>query len=128
MPFTTLFSCDSVEFSSSEESVSPEATQNGTGDSWSPAKVSVQDLGSNDRWLTIERDGAPPTVFRAIKSDWVVSSDDRSMIVVMKRQEPDALTRSIQKLRFDHAKPADFWAFLHQVGLARVHEFAPRRG
>ncbi|PIL31371.1 hypothetical protein GSI_06071 [Ganoderma sinense ZZ0214-1] len=120
MPFETLFSCDSVEFSSSPTppTASPETISRDSitdnDDHWSPAKISVQDIGSNDRWLMVELEGS------------ATSEPKRSMIVEMKGTEPGAVTKTIQKLRFDGAQSEDYWNFLLQIASARMLEYFPQ--
>ena len=44
------------------------------------------------------------------------------LIVTMAGEEPGALTKTIQKLRFDRAQSGDYWVFLHKVATARLQE------
>ena len=93
-------------------------------------------------WLMVELEGSAasePKVFRTIKG-WVISSDSvrfvmqlllhagpnsfpqGDLIAAMTGEEPGALTKTIQKLRFDGAQSGDYWVFLHKVATARLQE------
>ena len=93
-------------------------------------------------WLMVELQGSAgsePKVFRTIKG-WMISSDSvrfaiqlllhpgansfpqGDLIVAMTGEEPGALTKTIQKLRFDRAQPGDYWVFQHKIATARLQE------
>ncbi|KAH9858156.1 hypothetical protein C2E23DRAFT_880809 [Lenzites betulinus] len=115
MLWQTFFTCERVEFSHGD-------SLNGFGafqEVWKPAKVIVSEITDNKRWLMVSLEhGAPPVVFRVINDAWMLSCDERSLTMLMRREDPASPIAVVHKLRF--GVPQDFWMFVAAMCQGRV--------
>ncbi|KAI1785499.1 hypothetical protein LXA43DRAFT_1100184 [Ganoderma leucocontextum] len=124
MPFSTVFSCDDVQFTTT-----PRLGLTGGHDNWQSVKISVQEMGLSNRWIYVESKGspppAPPVLHMALSEGWDLTCDECAMTLVLQGEDADTRAMVTQKLRFD--KATDFWAFIFQVSLSCVREYTDRR-